>query len=78
MLFCDGGVAGLVALATLPAHRRKGIGSALQLARIRDAQALGYRYAALFASQMGYSAYQKLGFRDTGVRVSRYLWRVDS
>lgn len=78
MLFCGGGVAGLVALATLPAHRRKGIGSALQLARIRDAQALGYRYAALFASQMGYSAYQKLGFRDTGVRVSRYLWRANS
>ncbi len=76
MLFCGGGVAGLVALATLPAYRRRGIGSALQLARIRDAQALGYRYAALFASQMGYSAYQKLGFRDTGVRVSRYLWRA--
>lgn len=77
MLFCGGGVAGLVALATLPAHRRKGIGSALQLARIQDAQALGYRYAALFASQMGYSAYQKLGFRDSGVRVSRYLWRAE-
>lgn len=76
MLFCGGGVAGLVALATLPAHRRKGIGSAVQLARIQDAQALGYRYAVLFASQMGYSAYQKLGFRDTGVRVSRYLWRA--
>ena len=36
---------------------------------------MGYRYAVLSASQMGQSPYLKLGFRDTGRRISRYIWR---
>jgi GNAT superfamily N-acetyltransferase len=75
LLYCGGGVAGLLGLGTLPAYRRKGIGSAMQLERLRIARDLGYRYAVLFASEMGYSPYLKLGFKDTGRRVSRYLWR---
>lgn len=75
LLYCGAGVAGLIGLGTLPAHRRKGIGSAMQLERLRMARALGYRHAVLFASEMGYSPYLKLGFRDTGRRISRYLWR---
>jgi len=74
-LFCGAGVAGLIGLGTLPAFRGKGIGSAMQLERLRIARELGYRYAVLFASEMGHSAYLKLGFQDTGRRVSRYLWR---
>ena len=75
LLYCGAGVAGLLGLGTLPAHRRKGIGSAMQLGRLRIARELGYRYAVLFASEIGYSPYLKLGFQDTGRRVSRYLWR---
>jgi GNAT superfamily N-acetyltransferase len=75
LLYCGAGVAGLLGLGTLPAYRKKGIGSAMQLERLRIARDLGYRYAVLFASEMGYSPYLKLGFRDTGRRVSRYLWR---
>ena len=75
LLYCGAGVAGLLGLGTLPAHRRKGIGSAMQLERLRIARELGYQYAVLFASEMGYSPYIKLGFKDTGRRVSRYLWR---
>jgi GNAT superfamily N-acetyltransferase len=75
LLYCGAGVAGLLGLGTLPAFRRKGIGSAMQLARLQIARELGYRYAVLFASEMGYSPYLKLGFKDTGRRVSRYLWR---
>jgi GNAT superfamily N-acetyltransferase len=75
LLYCGGGVAGLLGLGTLPAYRRKGIGSAMQLERLRIARELGYHYAVLFASEMGYSPYLKLGFKDTGRRVSRYLWR---
>lgn len=75
LLYCGAGVAGLVGLGTLPAFRRRGIGSAMQLERLRIARELGYRYAVLFASAMGYSPYRKLGFQDTGRRISRYLWR---
>lgn len=75
LLYCGAGVAGLVGLGTLPAYRRRGIGSAKQLERLRIACELGYQYAVLFASEMGYSPYVKLGFKDTGRRVSRYLWR---
>jgi GNAT superfamily N-acetyltransferase len=74
LLVCAAGVAGLVGLGTLPAFRRQGIGSAMQIERLRIARELGYRYAVLFASKMGYSPYLKLGFRDMGLRVSRYLW----
>lgn len=75
LMICGAGVAGLLGLGTLPAYRRRGIGSAMQLERLRIARDLGYRYAVLFASDMGHSAYRKLGFRDTGRTVSRYLWR---
>ncbi|MEK7787954.1 MAG: GNAT family N-acetyltransferase, partial [Chloroflexota bacterium] len=76
-LFCGAGVAGLIGLGTLPAFRGKGIGSAMQLERLRIARELGYRYAVLFASEMGRSPYLKLGFQDTGRRVSRYIWRQE-
>ena len=75
LLYYGAGVAGLLGLGTLPAHRRKGIGSAMQLERLRIARELGYQYAVLFASEMGYSPYLKLGFKDAGRRVNRYLWR---
>jgi GNAT superfamily N-acetyltransferase len=75
LLYCGAGVAGLLGLGTLPSYRKRGIGSAMQLERLRIARELGYRYAVLFASDMGYSPYLKLGFKDTGRRVSRYLWR---
>jgi GNAT superfamily N-acetyltransferase len=74
LLFCGAGVAGLIGLG--PAFRRRGLGSAMQLERLRIARELGYRYAVLFASELGYSPYLKLGFTDTGRRVSRYLWRA--
>lgn len=76
LLYCGAGVAGLIGLGTIPEYRRKGIGSAMQLERLRIARALGYQYAVLFASEMGYSPYLKLGFKDTGRRISRYLWRA--
>lgn len=76
LLYCGAGVAGLIGLGTLPAFRRKGLGSAMQLERLRIARELGYRYAVLFASELGHSPYLKLGFKDTGRTISRYLWRA--
>jgi GNAT superfamily N-acetyltransferase len=75
LLYCGAGVAGLQGLGTRPAFRRRGIASAMQLERLRLARDLGYRYAVLSASAMGRSPYLKLGFQDTGRRLSRYLWR---
>ena len=75
LLFCGAGVAGLNGLGTRPAFRRRGIASAMQLERLRLAREMGYRYAVLTASEMGRSPYLKLGFKDTGRRISRYLWR---
>jgi len=77
LLYCGAGVAGLIGLGTIPEYRRKGIGSAMQLERLRIARQLGYQYAVLFASEMGYSPYLKLGFKDIGRRISRYFWRAD-
>jgi GNAT superfamily N-acetyltransferase len=76
LLYCGAGVAGLNGLGTRPAYRRQGIASAMQLERLRLAREMGYRYAVLTASEMGRSPYLKLGFRDTGRRVSRYMWRA--
>ena len=74
LLYCGAGVAGLIGLGTIPEYRRRGIGSAMQLERLRIAREMGYQYAVLFASEMGYSPYLKLGFQDTGRRISRYFW----
>jgi GNAT superfamily N-acetyltransferase len=75
LLYCGAGVAGLQGLGTLPAYRRRGIGSAMQLELFCQARDMGYRYAVLSSSKMGESTYLKLGFQDTGRRISRYIWR---
>ena len=78
MLLCAGGVAGLIQMGVAPEARRQGVGSAMQLERARLARELrGYRHAVLSAAVMGVSPYTRLGFRDTGARVGRWLWRAD-
>lgn len=75
MLFNGGGVASLYGVATVPSARRQGIGAAITLQPLLAAREQGYRYAVLFATEMGLSTYQRLGFRLTGARLNRYLWR---
>jgi ribosomal protein S18 acetylase RimI-like enzyme len=72
-VFFHDGVAALWHIATLPAHRRRGIGAALTVAPLRDARELGCRTAALFASEMGAPLYERLGFRER-FRLIQFGW----
>jgi ribosomal protein S18 acetylase RimI-like enzyme len=76
MLFNGAGVASVYAVATLPSARGKGIGGAITLQPLLLARAEGYRYGVLFSTEMGVSVYQRIGFRLTGARINRYLWRT--
>jgi ribosomal protein S18 acetylase RimI-like enzyme len=78
MLFNGGGVASVYGVATVPAARGQGIGGAITLRPLLDAREQGYRYAVLFASDMGVHTYERIGFRLTSARLNRYLWRATS
>jgi ribosomal protein S18 acetylase RimI-like enzyme len=72
-LLLAAGVAGVYNVAVAPGARRRGIGTAMTLAPLRHARALGYRAAILFASLMGYDLYRRLGF-STRFHQSLYIW----
>ena len=54
--------AGVFGVATLPAYRRRGLGTAATLAAIRAAAAAGAELVWLHASEMGEPVYERLGF----------------
>ena len=74
ILVLGGGVAGVYGVGTLAEARRQGIGSAITIKPLLDARDAGMRYGALFSSELGKPVYERVGFVDTGARISRYLW----
>ena len=72
-LFLASGVAGVQCIATLPAARRRGLGSALTLAPLFDARQIGYQAGVLQSSEMGVKIYGRLGFREV-CRMEHYNW----
>ena len=72
-LFEDEGVVGVQHVVTLPAARRRGIGTAMTLRVLHDARAMGCRVGALTASPEGIGIYRRIGFREY-CRFRRYEW----
>jgi ribosomal protein S18 acetylase RimI-like enzyme len=72
-LWLAAGVAGIYNVATLPEARGQGIGAALTLAPLRDARAMGYRAGVLQSSEIGFTVYQRLGFRHL-CGMDHYFW----
>jgi GNAT superfamily N-acetyltransferase len=70
--FLGGGVIGLYGIGTLPAARRRGVGSALTLVPMLEARDGGYRGAILHATPDGEHLYPRIGFREY-CRISRFL-----
>jgi GNAT superfamily N-acetyltransferase len=73
--FLGGGVVGLYGIGTLPAARRRGVGSALTLVPMLKAREEGYAAAILHATPDGELLYPRLGFREY-CRISRFLGGV--
>lgn len=77
ILFNGAGVASVYGVGTAPKARGRGVGGAITLQPLIDARTQGYRYAVLFATEMGHPVYRRLGFRDVGSTIGRYLWWGD-
>ncbi|HUF61487.1 MAG TPA: GNAT family N-acetyltransferase [Verrucomicrobiales bacterium] len=63
-VFGYGATAGIYSVGVLPSARRRGFGTAVTLAALWEARALGFRRAILVAAPAGASLYRRLGFRD--------------
>ncbi|GIK66321.1 MAG: hypothetical protein BroJett018_41150 [Chloroflexota bacterium] len=72
-IYLGAGVAGLYDVVTMPEVRERGIGSALCTMALQTVRDMGYRYAVLQSSKMGYRIYQRLGFEEIG-RLLHYNW----
>ncbi len=67
-------MAGIYDVCTIPSARGKGFGTAITLAPLLEARARGYHYVCLQSTHMGYSIYERLGFKEQ-YREQKYLWR---
>jgi ribosomal protein S18 acetylase RimI-like enzyme len=75
-LFTAPGAAAVHHVVTLPAARRRGIGTAMTARALREARTLGCSVGVLTASPDGLGLYRRLGFR-VYCQVRRYVWAPD-
>ncbi|MEW4489476.1 GNAT family N-acetyltransferase [Thalassoglobus sp. JC818] len=57
---------GVASIGVIPAHRRRGIGTAITLRALNNAQQQGCDLAVLFSSEMAKAMYEKIGFVQYG------------
>jgi GNAT superfamily N-acetyltransferase len=76
IVFTADGVAHALAITTAPAARGLGIGAAVTVMPLLAEKLRGAREAVLFSTPMGVPVYQRIGFRMTGARIHRHLWRA--
>jgi ribosomal protein S18 acetylase RimI-like enzyme len=62
LLFVVGPIAGVTGVATVPAFRRRGLGTALTWAAVREGAARGCTCATLAALGASFDLYRKMGF----------------
>lgn len=74
-LLLAGGIAGMFDISTPPVQRGHGYASAITLHMMAEARARGYRQAWSWASALGKSVYEKLGFVAADFGVREYQWR---
>ena len=70
------GAAGIFAVTTIEAARRKGIGAAVTMAPLLDARDRGYCVGVLQASEMGYPVYARMGFTEQ-FRYRNFIWHPE-
>lgn len=75
-LFLGAGVAGIYNVATVEEARGRGFGSAMTIVPLYEAREMGYHAAILQSTSMGYSVYQRLGFREV-CRMDQYHWLAE-
>lgn len=73
LLFLDGEMASIYAVATVPSQRQLGIGTKMTRMAIEEARRLGYTQVTLQATRMGESVYRRLGFYDV-CSFQTYRW----
>lgn len=61
--FTSDAITGVWAIATVPNHRGRGLGTAITWAVVNAGRRRGARAAHLWATEMGFPIYQKMGFR---------------
>ena len=61
--YTSGGITGLWGIATLPDFRGRGLGSAITWAAVHAGKRWGSRATYLWATEMGFPVYLKMGFR---------------
>ena len=73
-----GGSASIYDVSTPPALRQQGFGAAITHAMMREIRKRGYTRTWIWASDIGKSVYQKLGYVDADFGLREHSWRKPS